>query len=49
MGHMWDETPTIQRWFDAIRAHPVYAEANYHGSLLTEKYPELAAEITDRR
>jgi len=49
MGHMWDGMPAIQRWLDGIRAHPAFAESYYHGSLLTEKYPELKDEITDRR
>jgi glutathione S-transferase len=49
MGHMWDATPAIDTWLAAIRARPAYAKAYYHGSLLTEKYPELKDEIKGRR
>jgi len=49
LSHMWDGMPAIQRWLDAIRAHPAYARAYYPGSLLTEKYPELKQEIVGRR
>lgn len=49
LGHMWEGMPAIQRWLDAVRAHPAYPRAYYHGSLLTEKYPELKDEIKGRR
>jgi len=49
LGHMWDGMPAIRRWLEAIRAQPAYAKAYYHGSLLTEKYPELKDEISGRR
>jgi glutathione S-transferase len=39
----WATRPAVARWLDAIRAHPAYAPTYYHGSLLTEKYPHLAA------
>lgn len=39
----WDARPAVARWLDAIRAHPAYAPTYYHGALLTEKYPHLAA------
>jgi len=49
LAHMWDGMPAIDTWLAAIRAHPAYAKAYYHGALLTEKYPELKDEIKGRR
>ena len=40
---VWEQRPAIARWLDNLRAHPAYAPTYYHGSLLTEKYPHLAA------
>lgn len=45
LAHMWDGKATIARWLEAIRAHPAFARAFYFGSLLTEKYPELKAQL----
>lgn len=45
LGTMWRDKPRIAAWLDAIRAHPAYAPTYYHGSLLTEKYPELKQEL----
>ncbi|CEJ11843.1 Stringent starvation protein A [bacterium YEK0313] len=45
LAAMWQDKPRIAAWFDAIRAHPAYAPTYYHGSLLTEKYPELKQEL----
>jgi len=39
----WADRPAITRWLELIRAHPAYAPTFYEGSLLTEKYPHLAA------
>jgi glutathione S-transferase len=39
----WAARPAVAQWLEAIRAHPAYAPTYYHGSLLTEKYPHLAA------
>jgi glutathione S-transferase len=39
---MWADTPSLQTWLDGMRAHPVFADTYYFGSLLTEKYPHLA-------
>jgi glutathione S-transferase len=37
----WQNLPTIQRWYDAIRAHPAYTPTYYLGSLLSERFPHL--------
>ncbi len=37
----WHDLPRIQRWYDAIRAHPAFAPTYYPGSLLTERFPHL--------
>jgi glutathione S-transferase len=42
LGYLWEGRPTIPRWLDAIRAHPVFKPTYYFGALLTEKYPHLA-------
>ena len=39
----WADRPAIGRWLEAMRAHEAFAQTYYHGSLLTEKYPHLAA------
>jgi len=39
----WSKRPAIARWLEAIRAHAAFEPTYYHGSLLTEKYPHLAA------
>jgi glutathione S-transferase len=39
----WADKPAVARWLQLIRAHPAYAPTYYRGSLLTEKYPHLAA------
>jgi glutathione S-transferase len=43
LSHMWDDRPRVAAWLDAIRATTPFAPTYYHGSLLTEKYPHLAA------
>ena len=37
----WQDLPHVQRWFDAIRAHPAFKPTYYFGSLLTERFPHL--------
>ena len=39
----WADKPAIARWLTLLRAQPAFAKTYYHGSLLTEKYPHLAA------
>jgi glutathione S-transferase len=39
----WDDKPAVARWLELIRAQPAFKPTYYHGSLLTEKYPHLAA------
>lgn len=41
LGHMWDAAPEIARWLANIQATEAFAKTYYHGSLLTEKYPNL--------
>lgn len=43
LGRLWSDRPAIPRWLDRIRAHPAFRPTYYFGSLLTEKYPHLAA------
>lgn len=44
----WDDRPEIGRWLERIRASAPFAATYYHGSLLTEKYPHLAAQRVGR-
>jgi glutathione S-transferase len=37
----WADLPRVQRWYEAIRAHPAFAPTYYPGSLLTERFPHL--------
>lgn len=46
LATMWRDRPRVAAWLDAIRAHPAFAPTYYHGSLLTEKYPELKQELS---
>lgn len=48
LGHLWDDQPAVQAWLDRLRQEPAFAATFYHGALLTEKYPHLAA-LHDRR
>ena len=45
----WSDKPAVARWLDAIRAEAWFAPTYYFGSLLTEKYPHLAALRTQRQ
>jgi glutathione S-transferase len=38
---MWQDRPSVARWYDAIRAHPAFKPTYYFGSLLTERFPHL--------
>jgi glutathione S-transferase len=38
---MWQEMPSVVRWYDEIRAHPAFKPTYYFGSLLTERFPHL--------
>jgi glutathione S-transferase len=35
----WQDLPRLQRWYEAIRAHPAFEPTYYPGSLLTERFP----------
>jgi glutathione S-transferase len=37
----WQDLPRVQRWYDAICAHPAFRPTYYPGSLLTERFPHL--------
>lgn len=37
----WEDLPRVQRWYEAIRAHPAFAPTYYPGSLLTERFAHL--------
>jgi glutathione S-transferase len=37
----WRDLPRVDRWYEAIRAHPAFAPTYYPGSLLTERFAHL--------
>jgi glutathione S-transferase len=41
----WQDLPSVQRWYDAIRAHPAFKSTYYPGSLLTERFPHLREKV----
>jgi glutathione S-transferase len=43
LGHIWDAHPRVASWLDSIRETLAFRPTFYHGTLLTEKYPHLAA------
>lgn len=43
LNDAWAGHPAVQAWLDAIRRTAPFAPTYYHGALLTEKYPYLAA------
>ncbi len=45
----WQDLPRVQRWYEAIRAHPAFAPTYYPGSLLTERFPHLRAALKLRQ
>jgi glutathione S-transferase len=45
LHHVWSDLPAVMRWFEAIQADPAFAPTYYEGSLLTEKYPHLRAQL----
>lgn len=45
LASLWAEHPQVADWLGAIRATPAFASTYYHGSLLTEKYPDLADRL----
>ena len=48
-GGAWQDLPRVQRWYDAIRAHPAFAPTYYPGSLLTERFPHLREALKLRQ
>lgn len=49
LDNMWDQFPQIGDWLARIQATPAYRATFYSGSLLTEKYPHLAADKSKRQ
>lgn len=45
---IWDGYPAIADWLERLRATPEFPVTYYHGALLTEQYPHLAALRTRR-
>ena len=41
----WQDLPRVERWCDAIRAHPAFRPTYYPGSLLTERFPHLRSRV----
>src|SRR5947208_5270670 len=35
----WKDLPRVERWYEAIRAHPAFKPTYYAGSLLSERFP----------
>lgn len=48
LGGIWQDYPAIGAWLERIRLTEPFPETYYHGSLLTEKYPHLAALRNER-
>ena len=44
----WQDLPSVQRWYDAIHAHPAFKPTYYSGSLLTERFPHLKDKSAGR-
>jgi glutathione S-transferase len=45
LADVWSDRPAVARWLEAIRADTAFAPTYYPGSLLTEKYPHLRAQL----
>jgi glutathione S-transferase len=45
LHRLWSDLPAVARWFEAIQADPAFRPTYYEGSLLTEKYPHLRAQL----
>jgi glutathione S-transferase len=41
----WQDLPRVERWYDAIRAHPSFGPTYYSGSLLTERFRHLRSRV----
>jgi glutathione S-transferase len=41
----WQDLPRVERWCDAIHAHPAFRPTYYPGSLLTERFPHLRSRV----
>lgn len=45
LASLWRESQAVASWFDRIRDRPAYEQAFYHGSMLSEQYPELNLQV----
>jgi glutathione S-transferase len=45
LDHLWSDRPAVAAWLEALRADPAFSATYYPGTLLTEKYPHLRAEL----
>jgi glutathione S-transferase len=45
LARLWSDLPAVARWLEAIQADPAFRPTYYQGSLLTEKYPHLRAQL----
>ena len=45
LAHLWSDLPAVARWLEAIETDPAFQPTYYAGSLLTEKYPHLRAQL----
>jgi glutathione S-transferase len=41
----WRDLPRVERWHEAIAAHPAFAPTYYPGSLLTDHFPHLREKL----
>ena len=48
LQRLWENQPSVARWFDAIQAQPAFRPTYYFGSLLTEKFPWLKEKLAAR-
>ena len=45
LSKLWDEHSNIAQWYEIVRDTQAFVPTYFYGSLLTEKYPELAVRL----
>jgi glutathione S-transferase len=45
LARLWSDLPAVARWLEAVETDPAFRPTYYAGSLLTEKYPHLRAQL----
>lgn len=45
LTRLWDKHRSLATWLREVQAHPAYAKTYYFGSLLTEQFPHLRADV----